>query len=133
MDTSLWTHKNLNEATHSRLEQFIGGTSMRSLGWLMNSGRLGHVTTNDPSKNLVTPENIDRLKGIPILFLSGTGNMVFTAENTDTSYTTLCNAHGRRWYEREVFNGKGHLDAWMGATAYQDVYPRVKRHVEKQS
>ncbi|POR32224.1 Glucose-methanol-choline oxidoreductase [Tolypocladium paradoxum] len=126
----LWTHKNLNEATHRQLERFIGGTSMRSLGWLMNSGRLGHVTTNDPSTNLVTPENIARLKGIPMLFLSGTGNMVFTAENTDTSYTTLCNAHGRQWYERELFAGKGHLDAWMGATAYQDVYPRVKRHVE---
>ncbi|KAJ3455563.1 hypothetical protein MRS44_017045 [Fusarium solani] len=113
------------------LDQFIGGTSMRSHGWLMNSARRGYVTTNDPSVSLVTPENMDRLKGIPILFLSGTGNMVFTAENTDTSYTTLCNAYGRQWYEREVFAGKGHLDAWMGATAYQDVYPRVKRHVDE--
>lgn len=97
----------------------------------MNSARRGYVTTNDPSVSLVTPENMDRLKGIPILFLSGTGNMVFTVENTDASYTTLCNAHGRQWYEREVFAGKGHLDAWMGATAYQDVYPRVKRHVDE--
>lgn len=129
---SLWTHANLNEATHARLDRFIGGTSMRSLQWLMNAGRLECVTTNEPrSANLVTPENIERLKGIPILFLSGTGNMVFTAENTDTSYTTLCNAHGKEWYEREVFPGKGHLDAWMGATAHQDVYPRVKRHADK--
>jgi hypothetical protein len=128
----LWTHANLNEATHRQLEHFIGGTSMRLLSWLLNSGRQEHVTTNEPaSTNLVTPENIERLKGIPILFLSGTGNMVFTAENTDTSFTTLCNAHGRQFYEREVFPGKGHLDAWMGSTAYQDVYPRVKRHVDE--
>jgi hypothetical protein len=105
---------------------------MKSLGWLMNCGRIEHVTANgQPGVSLVTPENIDRLKGVPILFLGGTGNMVFTAENTDTSYTTLCNAHGRQWYEREVFAGKGHLDAWMGATAYKDVYPRVRRHVDK--
>lgn len=105
---------------------------MRSQDWFMQSGRLGYVTTNEPRRaNLVTPENIQRLKGIPILFLSGTGNMVFTAENTDTSYTTLSNAHGREWYEREVFPGKGHLDAWMGATASQDVYPRVRRHADK--
>jgi hypothetical protein len=98
----------------------------------MKAGRLGYVTTNAPaSANLVTPENIDRLKGIPILFLSGTGNMVFTAENTDISYTTLCHAHGREWYEREVFQNTGHLDCWMGASAYQDVYPRVKHHVDK--
>lgn len=105
---------------------------MRSLKWLMKTGELGYVTTNEPvSTNLVTPANIERLKGIPILFLSGTGNMVFTGENTDTSYTTLCNAHGKEWYEREVFQGKGHLDSWMGATAYRDVYPRVRRHVDK--
>ena len=98
----------------------------------MNAGQLEKVTSNETeSASLVTPENIERLKGIPILFLSGTGNMVFTAENTDTSYTTLCNAHGRRWYQREVFFGKGHLDAWMGATAFKDVYPRVKQHVEE--
>ncbi|CAM1504954.1 Fc.00g025450.m01.CDS01 [Cosmosporella sp. VM-42] len=127
----LWTHKNLNEATHRNLDRFLGGTSMRSLGWLMRAGRVERVITNEPGHvDLVTPENIDRLKGIPILFLSGTGNMVFTAENTDMSFTTLCNAHGKQWYEREVFAGKGHLDAWMGANAYQDVYPRVQEHVD---
>ncbi|KAI2894196.1 CAZyme family AA3 [Aspergillus niger] len=128
----LWTHKNLNDATHTQLERFLGGTSMRSLQWLMESGRKENVLANGPTfTNLVTPENLERLKGIPILFLSGTGNMVFTAENTDISYTTLCNVHGRDWYEREVFPGKGHLDAWMGSTAYQDVYPRVRRHVDQ--
>jgi hypothetical protein len=79
----------------------------------------------------VTPENLHRLKGIPILFLSGARNMVFTGENTDTSYTTLCNLYGKQWYEREAFVDRGHLDAWMGATAYQDVYPRVMRHVDE--
>lgn len=105
---------------------------MRAHEWLMSTGRLGCVTTNAPtSTNLVTPENIDRLKGIPILFFSGSENCVFTPENTDISYTTLCNAHGRQWYEREVFRGRGHLDCWMGSTACQDVFPRVRRHVDK--
>ncbi|PYH96670.1 FAD/NAD(P)-binding domain-containing protein [Aspergillus ellipticus CBS 707.79] len=128
----LWTHKNLNDATHAQLERFLGGTSMRSLQWMMETGRLENVAANGPAyANLVTPENLERLKGVPILFLSSTANMVFTAESTDISYTTLCNAHGREWYEREVFTGRGHLDAWMGSTAYEDVYPRVKRHVDK--
>lgn len=104
---------------------------MQSLKWLTNCGRLEQVTTNNPGTSLVTARNIDRLKGIPMLFLSGSANMVFTAENTDTTYTTLCNAHGKQWYERELFHGKGHLDAWMGSTAHTDVYPRVQRHVER--
>jgi hypothetical protein len=128
----LWTHANLNEETHANLEHFLGGTSMRSLAWLMKAGSQEHVTVNEPSsESLVTPENIHRLKGIPILFLSGTGNMVFTAENTDRSYSTLCRAHGRQWYQREVFQGKGHLDAWMGSSAHKDVYPRVLSHMEE--
>lgn len=129
---SLWNHKNLNEATHRNLNQFFGGTSMKLIAWLANCGLTEHVTTNgQPGVSIVTPENIDRLKGVPILFISGADNMVFTPENTDKSYTALCNAHGRQWYEREVIAGKGHLDIWMGTDSYKDVYPRVKRHIER--
>lgn len=104
---------------------------MNTLAYFVSSGNLGYVTTNAPaSTNLVTPENLRRLKGIPILFISGAENAVYTAENTDVSYTTLCNEHGRQWYEREVFETRGHLDCWMGATAYMDVYSRVRAHVD---
>jgi hypothetical protein len=105
---------------------------MRSLGHLMSMGRLGYVTTNPPtSENLVTPYNIARLKGIPIFFFSGSENQVYAPENTDVSYTTLRLAHGADGYERTVFQGRGHLDCWMGVNAHHDVYPRVKRHVHK--
>jgi hypothetical protein len=98
----------------------------------MSMGRLGHVITNPPTSiNLVTPFNIARLKGIPILFFSGADNAVYTPENTDVSYTMLRNANEVDDYERVVFEGRGHLDCWMGVTAYKDVYPRVKEHVDK--
>jgi hypothetical protein len=105
---------------------------MRSLAHLMSVGRLGHVTTNPPTSiNLVTPFNIARLKGIPIFFFSGSENAVYEPQNTDVSYTMLRDAHGADGYERVVFEGRGHLDCWMGATAYKDVYPRVREHVDK--
>lgn len=95
-------------------------------------GRRGYVTTNPPTSiNLVTPFNISRLKGIPILFFSGANNTVYAPENTDVSYTLLRDAHGVDGYEREVFEGKGHLDCWMGVTAHKDVYPRVREHVDR--
>ncbi|KAJ5153414.1 uncharacterized protein N7482_009892 [Penicillium canariense] len=128
----LWTHKNLNEPTHAQLANFLGGTSMRSLGHLTSMGCLGHVTTNPPTSiNLVTPYNIARLKGIPIFFFSGANNAVYAPESTDVSYTMLRDAHGPDDYERVVFEGRGHLDCWMGVTAHTDVYPRVRKHVDK--
>lgn len=104
---------------------------MDSLSWLIDTGHHEQVQSNAPaSTNLVTDENMQRLAGIPILFLTGSKNRVFAPENTDKSYTLLCHAHGRELYQREVFTGRGHLDMWMGPTAYIDVYPRVLQHVE---
>jgi hypothetical protein len=94
-------------------------------------GRLGYVHNNDAaSTSLVTPENIAKLKGIPIFFMSGSDNAVYTPESTDKSYTTLINQFGSEDYERKIFADRGHLDCWMGATAYLDVYPRVQKHLE---
>jgi hypothetical protein len=131
MYCSLWSHRNLNAATHKQLSHFLGGTSMRSLAHLMSMGRLDHVTTNQPASiNLVKPANMERLKGIPILFFSGSENAVYDPESTEISYTLLRDMHGDRDYERVIFEGKGHLDCWMGAAAYKDVYPRVREHVD---
>ncbi|KAL5350902.1 hypothetical protein ACLOAV_004475 [Pseudogymnoascus australis] len=130
--SSLWSHRNLNAATHSQLSHFLGGTSMSALAHLMSMGRLGYVTTNPPTSiNLVTPINMSRLRGIPILFFSGSENSVFDPQSTDVSYTILRNEFGADWYERTVFEGRGHLDCWMGKDAVRDVYPRVRKHVDQ--
>lgn len=125
----LWSHKGLNEATHSQLENFVGGTSMASLNHLMFQGTHDYVTDSQ-NENLVTPQNIARLKGLPIFLFSGAENDVYTPENTDISFTTLSEANGGGFYERQVFKGRGHLDAWMSPTAHKDVFPRVLHHIE---
>ncbi|KAK1993063.1 glucose-methanol-choline oxidoreductase [Colletotrichum falcatum] len=126
----LWSHKGLNEATHSQLENFLGGTSMASLNHLMYQGTHGFVTDSQ-NENLVTPQNIARLKGLDIFFFSGNENDVYAPDNTDTSFTTLSEANGGVCYERQVFNGFGHLDAWMSPNAHREVFPRVLHHMEK--
>ena len=104
---------------------------MVSLAHLMAMGRSGHVMTNTSvSENLVTPFNMSRLRGIPIFFFSGSENTVYDPQSTDVSYTMLRDAFGAEWYERVVFEGKGHLDCWMGKDAIRDVYPRVRKHVD---
>ncbi|KAF4120343.1 Choline dehydrogenase or related flavoprotein [Geosmithia morbida] len=127
----LWIHANINEETHRHLDLIMGGTTLDTIAWLAKAGHAEQVQTNAPdSTNLVTPNNLRRLAGIPMLFVAGSKNTVFLPENTDTTYTMLCSVHGKQWYQREIFNGRGHLDVWMGATSYIDVYPRVLQHVE---
>lgn len=104
---------------------------MPSLAHLMSMGRAGHVMTNPPSINLVTPFNMSRLRGIPIFFFSGSENTVYDPQSTDVSYTMLRDAFGADGYERVVFQGRGHLDCWMGKDAVRDVYPRVRKHVDR--
>jgi len=56
---------------------------------------------------------------------------VFTPEATDMSYTTLRNEFLEGQYERDVFDGFGHLDCWMGERAADVIWPRVKQHMIK--
>jgi choline dehydrogenase-like flavoprotein len=126
----LWSHKNLNEATHSNLSNFLGGTTMRSLAHLVKMGCNGYVMNNQ-FESLVTESNIARLKGIPILFFSGSENVTFSPESTSTSYFKLESTFTDGDYERVEFPGRGHLDCWMGTNAVQDVYPTVRTHAER--
>ena len=103
---------------------------MTSLQHLMSMGTKGRVC-NNAGESIVSKQNLAGLEGIPILFFSGAENAVFSPESTDMSYNALRDAFGGEDYERVVFQGKGHLDCWMGVDAESDVYPRVKAHVEK--
>ena len=127
-----WNHGNLNKATHDQIQRFLGGVTMHCEEHLMHQGTLGFVTTNLPlATNLVTPVNIRRLKEIPVFFFSGGDNKVLRPESTCTSYEMLRDAFGAKHYEREVIDGYGHLDCWMGTNAYKDVFPRVAERVER--
>ncbi|KAJ7596444.1 hypothetical protein C8J56DRAFT_917433 [Mycena floridula] len=126
----LWCHHNLNEATHTSLANFFGGISMTMLSHLTHMGRQGHVCDNQ-NNNLVTPENVKRLAGIPILLFSGAENVVYDPESTEMSYDILRDQLQYDDYERVVFPGKGHLDCWMSADAINDVWPTVWGHIKK--
>ena len=126
----LWKHENLSPETHRELERFVGGTSMRSLKHLMSMGTKGKVLTSQGDDNLVTDENLERLRGIPIYLFSGTDNSVYDPVTTMTSYSYLRDRFGVDNYSRDVIPDYGHLDCWMGKEAYKDVFPKVRDHIE---
>lgn len=126
----LWVHSELNDATHQNLASFLGGVSMNNLQNLMFMGSNGFIVDNN-KKSLVTPENLDRLRNIPILFIHGGENTVYTPESTEKDYDLLREKFGSEQYERVLFQERGHLDCWMGKTSFRDIYPAVETHARK--
>ena len=125
----LWSHKNLNEATHENLASFVGGISMENLEQLMFMGYNGYIVDNN-NNTLLTSENIEKLRGIPIFFIHGNENTVYdpisTMKDLDLLTETLGNE--KSLYDRQIFSDKGHLDCWMGHESYKDVYLQVEGH-----
>lgn len=133
-----WNHHNLNEATHRQIDRFFGGITMTLMHLLMRQGYEGHVMGNAPLfERLDTPENVRRLKGVPILLFVGGDNAVLSPESTERTYDVLTTAFGTGddvsgvQYRRRVVPGYGHLDCWMGRNAWKDVYPFVREEVDR--
>lgn len=128
-----WNHENLNEATHRQIDRFFGGVNMRLLNLLMKMGYEGHAMSNAPEyAPLDTPENVERLRGVPFLLFVGRDNAVLSVESTERTYEMLTDAFGDgSQYKRRVVPGYGHLDPWMGRNAWKDVYPFVREEVDR--
>jgi len=103
---------------------------MNTLQKLMFMGSNGFVVDNNEI-SLVTPQNLERLRDIPILFIHGGANTVYSPESTEKDYDFFREMFGGEHYERVVFHGRGHLDCWMGKTCFRDVYPAVETHARK--
>ncbi|GME43003.1 glucose-methanol-choline oxidoreductase [Neofusicoccum parvum] len=125
-----WEHANLNRATHAGLDAFLGGVHMRMLRETMRMGVVGRVLDGEGRDTVWTDEGLERLRGVPMLFVSGGENVVFDPESTQVSYDVLRRKFGPGLYKRRVIAGYGHLDTWMGKDAARDVYPVIGEHLE---
>ena len=126
----LYTHAYLNSDTHNTLSRLLGGISVRNYTHIASMARsASHQVTDNESVSLVTPQNLQNLKGIPILLFSGADNARWSPESTDISYNALRDALGEDGYERAVWLGKGDLDCWIGE-GNGGVLGRVRGHVD---
>ncbi|KAK0642795.1 hypothetical protein DIS24_g8645 [Lasiodiplodia hormozganensis] len=125
-----WEHANLNRATHERLGELLGGVHMRMLSQTMAMGRAGHVLDGEGGDTVATERGWERLRGLPILFVSGGANVVYDPESTFVTYDALRRRFGPDLYSRRVVQGYGHLDTWMGKDSARDVFPVMREHLE---
>jgi hypothetical protein len=128
----LWSHHNLNDATHENLASFVGGVATKNLEQLEFMGVNGYVVDNH-GNTLLTPENIERLRDIPIHFIHGERNAVYNPVSTMNDMDLLMYTFGNpeNMYSRTPFPNRGHLDCWMGHSSYRDVYVDVEQHARK--
>ncbi|OQO13754.1 hypothetical protein B0A48_01985 [Cryoendolithus antarcticus] len=112
----LWNHANLNEATHSHLDEFFGGIHTTCLQLLADMGRK-QVVTDDRGRSLVTEKNLARLAGLPVLLLSGSENVVYPPVTTKKTWELLRQRCGDEVVRRQVIEGVGHLDLWISDNA----------------
>ncbi|KIK66211.1 hypothetical protein GYMLUDRAFT_38025 [Collybiopsis luxurians FD-317 M1] len=128
----LWRHDNMNQATHSQLENFVTGVHMDFLTNLLLIGKKMRVLDAQGKDTLLNDENLGRFEGLPILLFSGGSNVVYDPVTTSMCYDDLRKRFPgqEELYRRSVIEGYGHLDNWMGKDAYKDVYPVVREHLE---
>ncbi|KAI3294229.1 CAZyme family AA3 [Penicillium roqueforti] len=124
----LWNHENLDMSLHDNVHQFFAGTHTKLMKHVVRMGTRGICMDND-SCPLLTDENLQRLQGLPILFVSGTENQVFSPESTLKDYELLRRRFGERLYRRFLVEGYGHLDPIVGKDAAEDVYWRIFAHL----
>ncbi|KAL4979518.1 hypothetical protein BDW66DRAFT_127632 [Aspergillus desertorum] len=124
----LWNHENLDRRVHDNIDKFLTGTFTKSLKHITRMGCTGSCLDNN-FNSLLTRRNLESIHGVPILFMSGSENQVFSPESTLRDYELLRRSFGERLYRRFLVQGYGHLDTIVGKDAHRDVYWKVEGHV----
>ncbi|KAL3470296.1 FAD/NAD(P)-binding domain-containing protein [Aspergillus californicus] len=125
----LWNHRNISRAIHDNIDTFFARTPTKVMEYIVRVGSRGGCMDND-LRPLLTRDNLQRLRGVPILFISGAENEVFNPETTLRDYELLRRDFGEDMYRRFLVEGYGHLDPIVGKDADRDVYWRVFEHLK---
>jgi hypothetical protein len=96
---------------------------------LVRMGTKG-VCLDNNLRPLLSTQSLQRLRGLPILFISGTDNQVFDPESTLKDYELLRRQFGEKYYRRFLAEGYGHIDPIVGKSAAKDIYWRIFAHMK---
>lgn len=121
-------HAAVDEASHLCLHELFGVTDLTMMQHLARCAREERLVTADGADAYLP--NVQRAK-LPMTFVSGTHNLVWTPESTKRDYDWLVKELGPEGFTRVVFEGHGHQDSFMGAAAFEDVFPAVLAHLER--
>ncbi len=126
---ALWSHENLNEATHEWLkEEFadVPFTFLKEIKQCVSAGRLmSYEEHPELPKDFTaqTPKTDARFA-----LFAGENNLCFLPESQRKTFGFL--SRYRKDHSLHVLPNYGHLDVFMGKHAARDVFPLIEKELE---
>jgi len=130
---ALWSHANLNEATHEWLKREFAAVPTTFFRQMSRCVRSGHLVRVEELRQLPRdfaaqpPRTRARFA-----FFSGRDNLCFLPESQQRSFAFFDSVR-RGYHSLRVLPNYGHLDMFMGENAARDVFPLMAAELEKPS
>jgi hypothetical protein len=120
---ALWSHDNLDEATHNWIRSEFGKCPMTFFAQMHRCCEAGHLVPVDglpelPTSFVAGPPHTDAR----FVFLAGEDNLCFLPESQQRSFNFFAK-HRRGRDTLHKISGYGHLDIFFGRDAYKHTYP----------
>jgi hypothetical protein len=129
---ALWSHENLNDATHEWLSDEFAEVPMRFFTQMAKCVRKGNLVSmggnNLPADLAAKPPQTDAR----FAFFTGQHNLCFLPASQVRSYDWF-DSHRRGYHSLYELPSYGHLDVFMGKNAARDVFPLIEAELDKKN
>ena len=130
---SLWSHENLDDATHEWIKREFGPCSVAFFLQMGRCVRRGHLVSVEglpdlPSDYLSSPPKTQAR----MAFFAGEANLCFLPESQVRTFEYFRALQPARGHTLHVIPGYGHLDMFIGTHAARDVFPRIVEELTRE-
>jgi pimeloyl-ACP methyl ester carboxylesterase len=130
---TLWSHQNLNDATHEWVKQEFGTVPLTFFAQMDRCIEAGHLVSVDghpelPRSFVAQPPETDAR----FAFLAGDHNRCFLHESQEQTFAFFDDQRPG-YHSLHVLPNYGHLDVFMGKEAAQDVFPIIRDELLRRS
>lgn len=128
---ALWSHENLNDATHEWIKQEFAQVPVRFFEQMVKCVEAGHLVAVDGLKelpaNLVAREPATEAR---FAFFAGKNNHCFLPESQQRTFDFF-DGWRKNYHSLHVIPNYGHLDVFFGKDASRDVFPLMLEELER--
>ncbi|MGB3469355.1 MAG: hypothetical protein WBA51_00865, partial [Erythrobacter sp.] len=124
-----WDHRQLGHDTHLALGSMFSRVSLTPFRQLQDIMRKGLAVDAD-GKGVYTDDTAAHRLALPITFLSGATNQIFSPESGQRTRAWLSQHNGKSLYRQRIIPGYGHMDLFIGRNAHRDVTPLIVEELE---
>lgn len=128
---ALWSHRNLNEQTHSWLSHEFAAVPLTFFAQITRSIKRGNLISVEGNSALPKDFTQDIPKtSARFVFCAGQKNLCFLTESQKRSYQYF-SAITADFHVLKIFPDYGHLDVFMGKNAAKDTFPFIIDELNK--